>query len=84
MASGMAHLLATTCIPGQVLEPKKGLQAMLGQGEVSESETLLHSSRDNEVAAVEGDHAVQELAGSRWQCGEAVEGDAVCGSKREF
>ena len=67
-----------------MLEPKKGLQAMLGQGEVSESETLLHSSRDNEVTAVKGDHAMQELAGSRWQCGEAVEGDAVCGSKGEY
>ena len=62
-----------------MLEPKKGLQPMLGQGEVSECGTLCHSPGDEEVPAVEGDHAVQELAGIRRHCGEACEGDAfIC------
>ena len=73
-------------IPGQVLEPEKGLQPMLGQGEISESKTLLYSSRDNEVTTVKGDHAMQELAGFRRQYGEACEGDAfICSlSKEDF
>ena len=71
-------------LPFPVLEPKKGLQPMLGQGEVPECGTLFHSTGDEEVPAVEGDHTVQELAGIRRQRGEACEGDTfICSLRKE-
>ena len=59
-----------------MFEPKKCFQTL--QREVSEPQSLAEPSGDEQVASVEGDHAVQVLAGRRRHRGKRGEAIAVC------